>query len=169
MDRIEIAQLDDIDNYVDKDNLWKDFGGNVEYTSDNLVQSVTEYNFSKKLKLRSISKKDKGETLKTSKTKKTDKKRKSKSLSRSRHKSDEEKKKKLLEEIPIDEIPPEVVDQLKNHSDEHRTYEHSEVESSVVSDDSHSDTTSDNKSKEKNSETKKSSKERSIKSSKKET
>jgi len=170
MDRIEVAQPEVLENYIDSDNLWKEFGGNLEYTSDNLIQSVTDYNPTKKLKLRSISKKQKrGSKIKSSRSKKSEtetngeSKLKS-SKSKSKNNTTEEEKKKILEEIPIDEIPPEVVEQLKNTDDIKINNENEEEEGSINSEDSNDEI---KKSKGKNEKIK-SSRERSIKSSKKE-
>jgi hypothetical protein len=193
MDRIEAIQPEELENYVDKDNLWKDFGGNVEYLSENLIQSVTEYAPTDKFKLRSISKKDKGESkskdkdskLRPTKLSKSSKSKQSESESNGESKlvksstpksnsritkkiKNTEDKKKILEELNIDEIPPEVVEQLKNQHDELTQTEHSEVVSVSVTSDS-PDSKELKKTKGKNDEKKKTSRERSMKSSTKET
>jgi hypothetical protein len=172
MDRIEVSQPEEIENFIEKDNLWKEMGGNVEYNSENLIQSVTDYNPSKKLKLRSISKKQKGGSkMKSSRSKKNEtetngeSKIKTSSKGKSKKKNMDEDKKKMLEEINVDEIPPEVVEQLKSNTDEPINNENEEEEGSINSEDSNEI----KKSKGKNDEKIKSSREKSIKSSKKET
>jgi len=130
MDRIEISTVEDLENFIDKDNLWQDFGGNVEYTVQDLIDSITSYNPSKKLRVRSVSKK--GDTKKNSKSKDKDKdklkksekvidndllksSRKSSRLRKKEKQHKQETAKTLLDNVNVDDIPPEQYEALKLH------------------------------------------------------
>jgi len=43
MDRIQIIQQEELINYIDADNLWSEFGGDVEYSVEDLVQAIDDH------------------------------------------------------------------------------------------------------------------------------
>jgi len=57
MDRIEVINPEELPNFIDKDQLWSEFGGNCDYNPQLLIESVNDFNPTQKLRLRSISKK----------------------------------------------------------------------------------------------------------------
>jgi len=57
MDRIQIARQEQILEYIDADQLWSEFGGNVEYSMDNLTDAITERMSENPLRLHTITKK----------------------------------------------------------------------------------------------------------------
>jgi len=64
MDRMETVRMEDILNYVDEDQLWTGVGGNCEYTIDDLIQSIDDYDPTSKIRLHTITKKDKKKKVK---------------------------------------------------------------------------------------------------------
>jgi hypothetical protein len=43
MDRIQIIQQEDLTNYIDADSLWSEFGGNVDFTVEDLVHAIDDH------------------------------------------------------------------------------------------------------------------------------
>jgi len=56
MDRISICQKDQILDHIDADQLWSEFGGNVEYSMDDLIETITERMSENPLRLHTITK-----------------------------------------------------------------------------------------------------------------
>jgi len=56
MDRIQIIQKDQILDYIDPSQLWNEFGGDVEYTVDNLIDAITQRLDESPLRLHTITK-----------------------------------------------------------------------------------------------------------------
>jgi len=64
MDRMEVVQTEDILNFIDEDQLWTGVGGKCEYTIDDYIQSIDDYDPSSKIRLHTITKKDKKKKVK---------------------------------------------------------------------------------------------------------
>jgi hypothetical protein len=125
MDRIQIVQKEQILDHIDADQLWTEFGGDVEYTVDNLIDTITQRLEESPLRLHTITKNNK----KLKKSKKT--KEKEYEIDHNNEDIDEDhlkkpkktsKRKKSTENnldgINTTDIPPEVLEQLKNNPDQ---------------------------------------------------
>jgi len=104
MDRIQTVTQEEILDHIDEDNLWSEFGGNCEYSVDDLIEGITQRLEESPIKMHTITKnKKKNKDKDNTEGKKTKKK---------------SKKKVELDGVNVEEIPEAVLDQLQQSKTE---------------------------------------------------
>jgi len=119
MDKIQICEPEVLLDYVDNDNLWSEFGGNIEYDGNTLIQTITNRLEISPIHHHTLAKKQNGSRKNTPKV---TKKKKNNKIPEN------------LDGINIEDIPVEIIEEIRKEDNEDADEDLNEEEILDVSD-----------------------------------